>query len=127
MPVAANATEFPVYSFKINEVTPLWFFCEQTGHCEQGMVMAINVNASSPNTFDAFVNNAKNATSGSAAASTATATGGMVTSVLYGSTATGAASASATSTSTVTNSAGRQVVSGGVLLAAMGLVAGLVL
>ncbi|KIO32491.1 hypothetical protein M407DRAFT_66675 [Tulasnella calospora MUT 4182] len=55
MPVDAAATTFPVFSFRINEVTPLWFYCAQGTHCQSGMVMAINVNASSPNTFDAYL------------------------------------------------------------------------
>lgn len=32
MPVAANATSFPTFSFTIqNASAPLWFFCRQTG------------------------------------------------------------------------------------------------
>jgi len=34
---------------------PLWFFCEQTTHCQQGMVFAINAPQDpSPNSFSAF-------------------------------------------------------------------------
>jgi len=111
MPVAANATTFPVFSFKVNQVTPLWFFCAQTGHCPQGMVFAINVNASSPNTFDAFLANATgNSTSTSASGSTsgtggssygsgAPAASGMVTSTAAGAAATGASAAGTASTS----------------------------
>jgi len=75
MPVAANATTFPVYSFKVNQVTPLWFFCAQTGHCQQGMVMAINVNATSPNSFAAYLANA----TGSSSNSTSTSSSGSTT------------------------------------------------
>ncbi|KAG9045723.1 hypothetical protein FS837_005771 [Tulasnella sp. UAMH 9824] len=76
MPVAADATTFPVFSFRINEVTPLWFYCAQGNHCQSGMVMAINVNTSSPNTFDAYLAKATGSAasaSGSAAPTTQTA------------------------------------------------------
>ena len=34
--------------------TPIWFFCGQGNHCNQGMVGSINANVDSGNTFDAF-------------------------------------------------------------------------
>ncbi|KAG8946488.1 hypothetical protein FRC04_011664 [Tulasnella sp. 424] len=88
MPVAATATTFPVFSFKINEVTPLWFYCAQANHCTSGMVMAINVNTTSPNTFDAFLAKA----TGGASSAAVTASGSSIPT-----TATGAAGASVTS------------------------------
>ena len=46
MPVAANATEIPQWSFQVtNASAPLWFFCRQTGHCAKGMVLAVNPTA----------------------------------------------------------------------------------
>jgi hypothetical protein len=36
----------PTYTITINATTPLWFYCAQAKHCQAGMVMAINVNAS---------------------------------------------------------------------------------
>jgi len=46
MPVAAGTTSFPQYSFTLtNASAPLWFYCRQTGHCQQGMVFAINPTA----------------------------------------------------------------------------------
>jgi len=46
MPVAANATEFPQWSFTLkNDSAPLWFYCRQVGHCSKGMVFAINPTA----------------------------------------------------------------------------------
>ncbi|KAJ7885757.1 hypothetical protein B0H14DRAFT_3082258 [Mycena olivaceomarginata] len=40
--------------------TPFWFHCEQTGHCGQGMVFAINAPADpDPHSFTAFQNRAK--------------------------------------------------------------------
>ncbi|KAL5533264.1 hypothetical protein ACEPAF_5040 [Sanghuangporus sanghuang] len=52
-PVTANATEVPQWSFTVNNASaPLWFFCAQTGHCENGMVFAVNPTAEK--TFEAF-------------------------------------------------------------------------
>jgi len=122
MPVAANATTFPVYSLQINQVTPLWFFCEQTGHCQQGMVLAINVNASSPNSFDAFLAKATgNSTTASASGSAAPS--GMMTSMVAS--GTGASTASTTAKA----SSASKVVGGSAsaLLAVAGLIAGLTL
>jgi len=42
MPVAANASSFPTWSFSVTDTTPLWFFCLQENHCQQGMVFSIN-------------------------------------------------------------------------------------
>jgi len=115
------SNSFPVFPVTINSTAaPLWFYCRQTGHCEQGMVFAINPTANK--TYDDFVANAKKQT----AAST-----GSSSSASGGSSASGASSTgSSTSTSTgagasKTSGAGRAGVSAGLLLA--GLAAGLVL
>jgi len=65
-PVAAAATQFPVYSFRINEVVPLWFYCAQGAHCQAGMVMAINAATTGDKTFDNFLAKAKTVTTGAA-------------------------------------------------------------
>jgi len=45
-PVAANATQVPQWSFTVeNGSTPLWFYCRQIGHCQMGMVFAVNPTA----------------------------------------------------------------------------------
>ncbi|KDR65875.1 hypothetical protein GALMADRAFT_162362 [Galerina marginata CBS 339.88] len=56
MPVTATTTPLPVVSFVVPAGTaPLWFHCEQTGHCGKGMVFAINPpEPPSPKSFDAF-------------------------------------------------------------------------
>lgn len=61
MPVAANSSDFPTYSIVVNDTTPIWAYCRQTGHCGSGMVFAINANDSTGSTksFTDFVNNAK--------------------------------------------------------------------
>ncbi|KDQ10319.1 hypothetical protein BOTBODRAFT_178336 [Botryobasidium botryosum FD-172 SS1] len=53
-PVAADVTSnFPTATLTVLVDTPLWFSCQQTGHCAQGMVFAINA-PDSGNTFDKF-------------------------------------------------------------------------
>jgi len=54
MPVAADATTFPTYTVQVNNTTPIWAFCRQTGHCGQGMVFAANAVESSSKSFEAF-------------------------------------------------------------------------
>jgi len=132
MPVAAGATSFPTWSITIqNASAPLWFFCAQTNpanHCHAGMVFAVNPTAEK--SFDAFQAAAK-----AAGGSSSSAAGGYGSPAGTGSgsgatgsgsaTQTGAASASGTSKP---NSALRMGGSAaGVLLAGVGLVAGLVL
>ncbi|KAI5122569.1 hypothetical protein M0805_004786 [Coniferiporia weirii] len=79
MPVAANSTsDFPTYTITVNDTTPVWAYCRQTGHCGQGMVFAINAQDSGPKNFTAFQASAKqingtgttNGTSSGAAPST---------------------------------------------------------
>jgi len=53
IPVAPNATTFPQWSFTMtNASAPLWFYCRQAGHCQKGMVFAINPTAAK--TYAAF-------------------------------------------------------------------------
>ena len=54
MPVAANATTFPTYTIQVNDTSPIWAYCRQTGHCGEGMVFAANAVESGPNNFEAF-------------------------------------------------------------------------
>ncbi|OBT62251.1 hypothetical protein VE03_08060 [Pseudogymnoascus sp. 23342-1-I1] len=44
MPVAANATTAPLYTIPILDKTPIWLYCAQGKHCQNGMVMVINEN-----------------------------------------------------------------------------------
>ena len=111
MPVANTSATAPTFVITVNDTTPLWFSCQQTGHCEQGMVFAVNPTANK--TFAAFQANAKDDSSDDGDNST---TGS--------STATGA---SASSTSTKKNSALSSSAGAGGLLAAVGLAAGVLL
>jgi len=72
MPVAANASTFPSFSIVVNDTNPVWAYCRQTDHCEQGMVFAINANDTSSKSFTAFeaLANSSNSTSGAPAATT---------------------------------------------------------
>jgi len=42
MPVAVNAEPFPRVQYTVKDTNPVWFYCRQTGHCQKGMVFAIN-------------------------------------------------------------------------------------
>ncbi|TFK40878.1 Cupredoxin [Crucibulum laeve] len=54
LPVAAGATQFPEWSFTIdNASAPLWFFCNRPPHCSRGMVFALN--PTPERTYDAFL------------------------------------------------------------------------
>ncbi|KAK0199428.1 hypothetical protein DFS33DRAFT_1510061 [Desarmillaria ectypa] len=53
-PVAANATEFPMFQITINDTAPVWGYCSQTNHCGSGMVFSINAVETGPNNFAAF-------------------------------------------------------------------------
>ncbi|KAJ6459572.1 Cupredoxin [Mycena sanguinolenta] len=64
-----------------DSTTPSWFFCEQTGHCGQGMVFAINAPADpDPHSFSAFqalaeqLNGTGSASASASASATATTT-----------------------------------------------------
>src|ERR1700709_2118195 len=44
LPVAATNTNgpFPVAQFTVQDANPIWVYCKQGNHCQQGMVFAIN-------------------------------------------------------------------------------------
>ncbi|KAH7910634.1 hypothetical protein BJ138DRAFT_1064855 [Hygrophoropsis aurantiaca] len=71
MPVAADATTFPTYTFTVNDTTPIWVYCKQTGHCGQGMVFSVNAVESGPNNYAAFKANAMRLNGTSTSASSA--------------------------------------------------------
>lgn len=43
-----------VYRITVVDAKPIWFFCGQGNHCNQGMVGVINANTDTPNTFDRY-------------------------------------------------------------------------
>jgi len=74
--IPANSEQVMLFNFTVtNASTPLWFYCRQTGHCEQGMVFAINPPATGAKTFAAFQAAAKatNATNSTAASTSSSA------------------------------------------------------
>jgi hypothetical protein len=42
------------WSFTVPNTSPIWMFCEQTGHCGKGMVFAINAQMTGDKTFAAY-------------------------------------------------------------------------
>ncbi|KAH8120110.1 Cupredoxin [Phellopilus nigrolimitatus] len=82
LPVAAGSSEFPTFSITVNNTTPVWAYCRQTGHCGLGMVMAINAVDSSAKNFTAFkasamqINGTSSNSTGSGSSSSNTTTSG---------------------------------------------------
>jgi hypothetical protein len=74
MPVDASATSFPTFTVQVNDSSPIWVFCRQTGHCGQGMVFSANANESSSKSFEAFVARAKEI-NGTSSSSSSNSTG----------------------------------------------------
>ncbi|KAF9532182.1 hypothetical protein CPB83DRAFT_662688 [Crepidotus variabilis] len=74
VPVTANATSLPQWSFTVNNASsPLWFYCAQKSpadHCAAGMVFAIN--PTPDKTFDAFLAKAKAGSTSSGSAPSGT-------------------------------------------------------
>ncbi|KAI9651051.1 hypothetical protein NHQ30_001088 [Ciborinia camelliae] len=48
-----------VFSVKVNDTKPIWFYCGFPGHCEGGMVGAVNVPADNSKTLTQFADAAK--------------------------------------------------------------------
>ncbi|KAI0780444.1 Cupredoxin [Trametes elegans] len=138
LPVAAGATEFPVWSITVNNAsTPLWFYCRQGKHCQAGMVFAVNPTADK--TFDAFkaaaaksdaVDGSKQSSTGGAAASGASGTGAGASGTGSASGAAGTAAGATPSPSAAANNNGAGAVQFGasaLFMTLAGLSAGLLL
>jgi len=124
-PVTANATNVPSFSLTVNGTGPLWFYCRQTGHCESGMVFAINPTANK--TFEAFQAAAKaSSADGTPSSSNTTGSGSGSTSSPSGS---GSAASSAPTSTSSSKSNGAVAVGAraGGLLAIVGIAAGVLL
>jgi len=116
MPVAAGAAQVPSMTITVNDTTPLWFFCKQVTHCEQGMVFAINPTANK--TFEAFqaAANASSTTNGTPASTTSSSGTGS-----------GSAATSSPSSSSSPNGAVAVGARAGGILAVVGFAAGVLL
>jgi len=98
IPVAdATVANFPNAVFTVETLNPVWVYCRQTGHCQQGMVFAINPG----NNFAAF----QAAATGNSTASTSVSASASATAP--------AASATGSTTPTSNNPQVHQVVVGG--------------
>jgi plastocyanin len=71
VPVAADATEFPKAKFAVVDTNPVWVYCAQATHCQQGMVFAINP----ADKFEQFKAAAQGGAAGVSSAATPTSTG----------------------------------------------------
>jgi len=72
VPVADDATTFgTTATYVVNDTKPVWVYCKQTGHCQSGMVFAVNPGAGQLATF---VANAKASSSSSGSTTTTTTT-----------------------------------------------------
>ncbi|KAL1989665.1 hypothetical protein VTN49DRAFT_6862 [Thermomyces lanuginosus] len=69
MPVAEDAAELPVFSIRVNDTKPIWAYCSQGQHCENGMVFAINAAETGEKSFTNFKSLAMGASSSDSAAS----------------------------------------------------------
>ncbi|RDL35448.1 uncharacterized protein BP5553_07379 [Venustampulla echinocandica] len=64
MPVQASASTAPTYTIMVANKTPMWLYCSQGKHCQNGMVMVINANpaANASRTLQEYTKGAKQAT-----------------------------------------------------------------
>ncbi|KAI4255095.1 MAG: hypothetical protein LQ352_002724 [Teloschistes flavicans] len=63
MPVKANASMMPSYTIMVNDTKPIWYYCSQGDHCQDGMVGVINPPAANQSrTIESFTALAKQAT-----------------------------------------------------------------
>ncbi|PBK87554.1 Cupredoxin [Armillaria gallica] len=109
VPVADTTTSgFPVAELTISDTNPIWVYCRQANHCQQGMVFAVNpgdkmaqFQAAATGNTTATASSGSSATSAASGVVTVTATvtvsDGQVLTTTY---ATTAATASSTSTTT---------------------------
>ncbi|KAK0228801.1 Cupredoxin [Armillaria fumosa] len=96
VPIPSNSTEFGQWTFTVDNTAPLWFFCAQTGHCEAGMVFAVNTTPEK--SFQAFLATAQG--NGTASSSTGVSSTAVVSSASAAASAT-ASSSAASSTANV--------------------------
>lgn len=54
MPTAANATTQLTYTIRVADTKPMWYYCSQAKHCQDGMVAAINAPSSGNKTVETF-------------------------------------------------------------------------
>lgn len=63
MPVKPDAAMMPSYTIMVNDTKPIWYYCSQGDHCQDGMVGVINPPAANQSrTIESFTSLAKKAT-----------------------------------------------------------------
>ncbi|KAL8806706.1 MAG: hypothetical protein Q9223_004566 [Gallowayella weberi] len=101
MPVKPNAAMMPSYTIMINDTKPIWYYCSQGKHCQDGMVGVINPPAANKSrTIESFTALAKKATENlspgqSLSESSSSGSSGSSNSGGYGSSGYGSSSSSA--------------------------------
>jgi len=123
--------KFPTYTIQINDTKPIWYYCSQGPHCQEGMVGVIN--APKDKTLSTYIAAAKGATA-NVSPSTGPLGGVKGTSSTSNAKDPGTAGSSSGSgsvsrtvaTPSATGAAGRGQVGGWVLAAAMGVAAAVV-
>ncbi|KAI5121023.1 hypothetical protein M0805_005968 [Coniferiporia weirii] len=123
-PITAGAAEVPQWSFTVNNASaPLWFFCAQTGHCEQGMVFAVNPTANK--TFEAFQAAANGTVSNSTTSAASTGSSAAATPIASVESAVGGGPSTSAPPSPTSAALPNMGISGATgLLAVLGLVVG---
>ncbi|KKZ61582.1 hypothetical protein EMCG_00565 [[Emmonsia] crescens] len=52
--VSPDSPDMPVFTIMVNDSNPVWLFCGQTNHCQNGMVMVINPPEAQDRGIEAF-------------------------------------------------------------------------
>ncbi|ORY27803.1 Cupredoxin [Naematelia encephala] len=102
----ASANDIATFAIMVNTTDPIWGYCGQVGHCQAGMVFAINAPETGNKTFAAFQSAAMSVSAGDGSNSSSSGSGtsaganGSSSSLISSagmSTGTGAASSTAAS------------------------------
>ncbi|ESZ90388.1 hypothetical protein SBOR_9224 [Sclerotinia borealis F-4128] len=93
-----------VFSVLVNDTKPIWFYCGKPGHCESGMVGAVNVPTDNTKTLAQFAAAAKKLST-DATKNPAGLVGGTLAPVKAGSSNSGSSSSSSATTSPTAASA----------------------
>ncbi|KAF4447032.1 extracellular serine-rich protein [Fusarium austroafricanum] len=98
-----------VFTIEVKTNDPIWYYCAVQGHCQGGMVGAINAPTSGQRSFEAFAK----AASGSDDSTAPQSTGGGTFGAAETGSATGTASGTATATATTSGTAAASATTSG--------------
>jgi hypothetical protein len=117
-PMPPENNMMKVFTIMINDTKPLWMYCATKGHCQKGMVMAINAPSSGAKTLAAYKAAAEKATTDGSSSSSSNSTNSTNSSNSTGSSsATGSPKSGGSTLSVVDSMAGPTGI--GALLVAM--------